>query len=76
MQVSAPPVGELSSMDATSKVSRSPRAILTEGSTMRHVLMMTATGSAGRIALFIVDLFADLCVLVARRTPDGSGGLC
>jgi putative MATE family efflux protein len=49
-------------MDATSKLSRSPRAVFTEGATMRHVLVMTATGSIGLIAIFIVDLFSLIYV--------------
>ncbi len=32
------------------------KAVFTEGSTMRHVVTMTATGSIGLIAIFVVDL--------------------
>jgi putative MATE family efflux protein len=33
-----------------------PRAVFTEGSTLRHVVVMTATGSIGIMAIFFVDL--------------------
>jgi putative MATE family efflux protein len=35
-----------------------PRAVFTEGSTMRHVAVMTATGSIGLMAIFFVDLLS------------------
>ncbi len=35
---------------------RSVRAIFLEGSILRHVLVMTATGSVGLVAIFFVDL--------------------
>ncbi len=38
------------------------RPVFTEGSTLRHVLVMTASGSAGIIALFVVDLLSLLYV--------------
>jgi len=37
-------------------MSETPKAIFTSGSTMRHVLTMTATASAGLVALFMVDV--------------------
>ncbi|WP_235911893.1 MATE family efflux transporter [Mesorhizobium xinjiangense] len=36
-------------------VGRAAQAKFTEGSTMRHVVVMTATGSVGLVAIFIVD---------------------
>ena len=38
-----------------SKPQRAPNARFVTGSTMRHVIVMTATGSIGLIAVFIVD---------------------
>lgn len=38
------------------------RGVFTEGSTMRHVVVMTATGSVGLIAIFMVDLLSLLYV--------------
>jgi hypothetical protein len=38
-----------------SKPQRAPNARFVTGSTMRHVIVMTATGSVGLIAVFIVD---------------------
>ncbi len=35
-----------------------PRAVFTEGSTMRHVIVMTAATSAGLMAIFAVDLLS------------------
>lgn len=39
-----------------------PRAVFTEGSTLRHVLVMTATGSIGLMAIFVVDLLSLLYI--------------
>ncbi len=39
-----------------------PRAVFTEGSILRHVLVMTATGSIGLVAIFVVDLLSLLYV--------------
>ncbi len=39
-----------------------PRAVFTEGSTMRHVLVMTAATSVGLMAIFAVDLLSLLYV--------------
>jgi putative MATE family efflux protein len=39
-----------------------PRAVFTEGSTMRHVIVMTAAASAGLMAIFVVDLLSLLYV--------------
>jgi Na+-driven multidrug efflux pump len=44
-------------VDATSEP---PRFVV--GSTMRHVLVMTGTGAAGLIAIFIVDLVSLLYI--------------
>lgn len=38
------------------------RGIFTEGSTMRHVAVMTATGATGLTAIFVVDLLSLLYV--------------
>src|SRR5579872_1527351 len=35
-----------------------PRAVFTEGKIMRHVAVMTATGSIGLMAIFAVDLLS------------------
>ena len=39
-----------------------PAAVFTQGSILRHVLVMTATGSLGLMAIFVVDLFSLLYV--------------
>jgi putative MATE family efflux protein len=39
-----------------------PRAVFTEGSTMRHVIVMTAASSVGLMAIFVVDLLSLLWV--------------
>jgi putative MATE family efflux protein len=39
-----------------------PRAVFTEGSTMRHVIVMTAATSVGLMAIFVVDLLSLLYV--------------
>jgi Na+-driven multidrug efflux pump len=39
-----------------------PRAVFTEGSTMRHLIVMTAATSVGLMAIFIVDLLSLLYV--------------
>lgn len=39
-----------------------PRAVFTEGSTMRHVIVMTASSSVGLMAIFAVDLLSLLWV--------------
>ncbi|MGQ0443869.1 MAG: MATE family efflux transporter [Beijerinckiaceae bacterium] len=39
-----------------------PRAVFTEGSTMRHVIAMTAASSVGLMAIFAVDLLSLLWV--------------
>ncbi len=38
------------------------RAVFTEGSIMRHVAVMTATGSVGLVAVFMVDLLSLLYI--------------
>ena len=45
--------------DTTSQDAPVSRGRFTEGSTMRHVIVMTATGSVGLMAIFLVD-FANL----------------
>ena len=37
-------------------MSETPKAIFTSGSTMRHIITMTATASAGLVAIFMVDV--------------------
>ncbi len=39
-----------------------PQAVFTEGSTMRHVVVMTAAASVGLMAVFVVDLLSLLYV--------------
>ena len=39
-----------------------PRPVFTQGSTMRHVAVMTATGALGLMAIFAVDLLSLLYV--------------
>ncbi len=39
-----------------------PRAVFTEGSILRHVLVMTITGSIGLVAIFIVDFLSLLYI--------------
>lgn len=46
-----------------------PRAVFTEGSTMRHVLVMTAAASVGLMSIFVVDL---LSLLYVSRLGDPS----
>jgi putative MATE family efflux protein len=43
-------------MDPALNKSSSPSATFVSGSTMRHVLVMTGTGSVGLVSIFIVDL--------------------
>ena len=54
---------------ASAAVLVKPRAVFTEGSTMRHVAVMTATGSVGLMAIFFVDL---LSLLYVSRLGDQS----
>jgi putative MATE family efflux protein len=46
-----------------------PRPVFTEGSTRRHVAVMTATGSIGLMAIFVVDL---LSLFYVSRLGDQS----
>ncbi len=39
-----------------------PRAVFTEGSILRHVLVMTLTGSIGLVAIFVVDFLSLLYI--------------
>ncbi len=39
-----------------------PRGVFTEGSTMRHVLVMTGAASVGLVSIFVVDLLSLLYV--------------
>jgi putative MATE family efflux protein len=45
-----------------SSAALTPRAVFTEGSTMRHVLVMTAAASVGLMSIFFVDLLSLLYV--------------
>jgi len=45
-------------LTAVSAAPRVQRAVFTEGSTLRHVAVMTATGSVGLMAIFVVDLLS------------------
>lgn len=40
----------------TSSQVQKPKAVFTEGSTMRHVMTMTSTGALGLISIFFVDV--------------------
>jgi len=39
-----------------------PKPVFTEGSTMRHVVVMTLTGTIGIMAIFLVDLISLIYV--------------
>eukprot|EP01037_Dinobryon_pediforme_P009584 gene9584-9661_t len=39
-----------------------PKAVFTQGSTMRHVVVMTLTGTVGLMAIFLVDLLSLIYV--------------
>lgn len=39
-----------------------PRAVFTEGSILRHVMVMTLTGSVGLVAIFVVDFLSLLYI--------------
>ncbi|MGO8797591.1 MAG: MATE family efflux transporter [Roseiarcus sp.] len=54
---------------ASIAASAKPRPVFTEGSTMRHVAVMTATGAVGLMAIFVVDL---LSLLYVSRLGDQS----
>lgn len=45
-------------MTAASPAASGAPAVFTVGSTMRHVIVMTATGSVGLMAIFVVDLIS------------------
>jgi putative MATE family efflux protein len=45
-------------LTAVSAAPRLQRAVFTEGSTLRHVAVMTATGTIGLMAIFLVDLLS------------------
>ena len=51
-----------------------PRAVFTEGSILRHVLVMTATGSVGLIAVFVVD-FLSLLYISRLGDPQLTAGI-
>ena len=44
------------------QVMTKPKPVFTEGSTMRHVVVMTLTGSIGLMAIFLVDLLSLIYV--------------
>ncbi len=51
--------------NATQQMTNAPqpaRAVFTVGSPLRHVLVMTATGSIGLMAIFVVDLLSILYI--------------
>lgn len=54
---------------ASATLRAKPRPVFTEGSTMRHVAVMTATGAVGLTAIFVVDL---LSLLYVSRLGDQS----
>jgi Na+-driven multidrug efflux pump len=49
-------------MTTTAPAREKPRAVFTEGSILRHVLAMTATGSIGLMAIFVVDFLSLLYI--------------
>ncbi len=49
-------------MSATQASRPRPRAVFTEGSTLRHVLVMTFTGSIGLMAIFVVEFLSLLYI--------------
>ena len=51
-----------------------PQAVFVTGSTMRHVAVMTATGSVGLMAVFVVDLLSLLYVSWLGR-PEATAGV-
>jgi putative MATE family efflux protein len=54
--------GDNSVTAASAIVPVRPRPVFTQGSTMRHVAVMTATGAVGLMAIFAVDLLSLLYV--------------
>ncbi|WP_244488650.1 hypothetical protein [Bosea sp. Leaf344] len=50
----------------------SSQAVFVTGSTMRHVAVMTATGSIGLMAIFLVDLLSLLYVSWLGRPPGSA----
>lgn len=58
----------------TNAVSRPTRAVFVEGPLMRHVAVMTATGSIGLMAVFVVDLLSLLYVSWLGR-PEATAGV-
>ena len=52
----------LSETEVAPVVARKPVPVFTQGSTLRHVLAMTASGSVGLVAIFIVDFLSLLYV--------------
>jgi putative MATE family efflux protein len=56
-------------MPAAATAATRPPARFTQGSTMRHVIVMTATGSLGLMAVFVVEL---LTLLYIARLGDDS----
>src|SRR4029078_10734998 len=57
---------------ATPSAAPSPR--LTQGSTMRHVAVMTATGSIGLMAIFVVD-FLNLFYISLLAQQELAAGM-
>ena len=51
-----------------------PVAVFTQGSILRHVLVMTATGSIGLIAIFVVDLLS-LLYIARLKDPALTAGI-
>jgi len=51
-----------SETDVAPVVARKPIPVFTQGSTLRHVLAMTASGSVGLVAIFVVDFLSLLYV--------------
>jgi len=53
---------------------RPARAVFLEGSILRHVIVMTATGSVGLIAIFVVDLLT-LIYISRLGNPNMTAGI-
>lgn len=60
--ITAPDTRDRGAPGATQAPRSAPDAVFTRGSTMRHVLNMTAAGSVGLVAVFFVDFLSLLYV--------------
>jgi putative MATE family efflux protein len=60
--------------DSALKAGAQPAPVFVSGSTMRHVIVMTATGSVGLMAIFIVD-FLSLLYVSWLGNPAATAGV-